>query len=143
MVPPVRLTLLVVDVRLPPQLVVGAVAVLTVALPGSEFATATPVSAIAFELFNDRVNVEVPFCTTLAGAKDALTVAGFGAVTVRAAVDAVALPPAGPVVSAPAATVLVNAPAVVLETLSVSVQLDFGGMSPPVSVTVPDATVRL
>ncbi len=143
MVPPVRLTLPVVDDRLPPQVVVGGVAVLTVTLPGSESAIAVPVSAIAFELFNESVNVDVPFCAMLAGANEALTVAGFGAATVNAAADAVALPPAGAVVSAPAATLLLKVPAVVLETLSVSVQLDLGGMSPPLSVTVLDATAML
>jgi hypothetical protein len=132
-----------VDDRLPPQLLVGAGDALVTTLPGRVSVSATAVSAILFELPREMVNVEATFCDTLAGENDADTVAGFGAVTVSAALDAAAFPPAGPVWSEPAAMLFVKEPAVELDTLTVTVQLDLGGMSPPAIVSVFDAKVRL
>jgi hypothetical protein len=142
-VAPVRLTLPVVDVRLPPQPFAAAGDCSTVRLLGSESVRDAAVSAVPFELPNVMVSCDESPVEMLAGENVAATVAGVGAVTVKAALTVAALPPAGPVLSAPAARVFVKLPAVALETVTVTVQLALGGMSPPASVSVFDANVRL
>ncbi len=142
-VAPERLRRLGVDTRLPPQRFVAAGDLLMVTLLGSASVRDVAVSALPFELPRVMVNCDDPPVEILAEENDNATVAGFGAVTVSTALTGAVLPPAGPVLSAPAAMALVNDPAVALETVKVTVQLDFGGMSPPVSVRVADATVRL
>lgn len=100
-------------------------------------------SAMLFGLAKVIVNCEDPPVEILVGENDTATVAAFGAVTVSTAFAAALLAPAGPVVSAPAAMAFVKEPAVALETDRVSVQLPLGGISPPASVKVFDATARL
>jgi hypothetical protein len=114
-----------------------------VTLLGSVSVRDAAVSAVLFELPKMIVSCDDPPVEMLAGENEAAAVAGFGVVTVSAALAAAALPPPEPVLSAPAAMVLANEPAAALETVSVTVQLDWGGMSPPASVNVPDATFRL
>ncbi len=112
---------------------------LTVKPLGRLSVSAVLVNAKLFELLSVTVNVAAPFCAMLVGENASATVGGWGTVTVNAALDVAVLPPPGPVPSAAAGMVLVKVPAVPLETDTVTVQLDFGGMSPPLSVMTPEA----
>ncbi len=107
-VAPVRLTLPVVEVRVPPQPFVAAGDCSMVRPLGSESVMDAAVSAELFALANVMLSFDDPSVEMLAGENMAATVAGVGAVTVNAALAVAVLPPAGPVLSAPAARVFVR-----------------------------------
>ena len=121
-------------VSVPPQLLVAMP--LFVICDGYASVKASPViAANEFGLVNVSVSVEVPLIGTPFGVNVFVTVGG--ASTLSVAVAGEALLPAFVDVTSPARSVFEYVPAVALVTSTVTVQLPFAGIVPPLSCSEP------
>ena len=138
MEPPVRVTLDVATVAVPPQLVAGSARDQHAAgqCVGKRSASTWPERCSS--CFRVMVRVEIPPNGMEAGLKDLRRLGETLAVTVKVAPAAPVLLPML-VCSAPTASVLMKAPAEFALTFTVTVQEPLAGMEPPVNVTLDGA----
>ena len=139
MEPPVRVTLDVATVAIPPQLEL-AVPETSMPLGNVSVSGALNLAEALFELLRVMVRVEIPPNGMEAGLKDLRRLGETLAVTVKVAPAAPVLLPML-VCSAPTDSVLMKAPAEFALTFTVTVQEPLAGMEPPVNVMLDGPTV--
>ena len=137
--PPVKVTLDVPVVAVPPQL---ELALPETSMPLGNVSVSGPVrpAAMLFGLVNVMVRVEIPPDVMAAGIKDLRRTGETLEVTVNVALAVAVLPPLL-VSSAPTASVLIKTPAEFAVTFTVTVQAPLAGMDPPVNVMLDIPTV--